>query len=77
MNVASPGEWPELMTPAEVAALFRVSASTVTRWADEGRLASIRTPSGHRRLLARGVRRLLDGGGGQPARPAADTAEEL
>lgn len=77
MNVASPSEWPELMTPAEVAALFRVHTSTVTRWADEGRLGSIRTPSGHRRLLARDVRRLLDGGGGPPARPAADTAEEL
>lgn len=38
-----------LMTPAEVAAFFRVDAKTVTRWALAGRLPSIRTLGGHRR----------------------------
>lgn len=40
-----------LLTPAEVAALFRVDPKTVTRWANEGKLTSIRTLGGrgHRR----------------------------
>ena len=32
-----------LLTPAEVAALFRVDPKTVTRWANSGKLTSIRT----------------------------------
>jgi excisionase family DNA binding protein len=38
-----------LMTPSEVAAFSRVNPKTVTRWAQAGRLASIRTLGGHRR----------------------------
>ena len=38
-----------LMVPSEVAALFGVDPKTVTRWARSGRLASIKTPGGHRR----------------------------
>ena len=38
-----------LLTPAEVAALFRVDPKTVTRWAQAGKLTSIRTLGGHRR----------------------------
>jgi hypothetical protein len=37
-----------LLTPAEVAALFRVDPKTVTRWAKAGKLSSIRTESGNR-----------------------------
>ncbi|RKS07197.1 excisionase family DNA binding protein [Nocardiopsis sp. Huas11] len=44
------------MTPSEVATLFRVDAKTVTRWADERRLPSFRTPGGHRRFPAGEVR---------------------
>ena len=40
---------PELLTPAEVAALFRVDPKTITRWAKAGRLTSLRTAGGHRR----------------------------
>jgi excisionase family DNA binding protein len=50
---------PELLTPAEVAALFRVDAKTVTRWAQAGKLSSIRTLGGHRRYRADEVSRLL------------------
>ncbi len=50
----------ELLTPAEVAALFRVDPKTVTRWAKAGKLASIRTLGGHRRYRASEVRGLLD-----------------
>jgi excisionase family DNA binding protein len=38
------------MTPAEAAALFGVDPKTVTRWANTGRLSSIRTLGGHRRF---------------------------
>lgn len=37
-----------LLTPAEVAALFRVDPKTVTRWAKAGKLTAIRTLGGHR-----------------------------
>ena len=38
-----------LLSPAEVASLFRVDPKTVTRWAKAGKLTSIRTLGGHRR----------------------------
>ena len=41
----------ERMTPAEVARVFGVSPGTVTRWAQTGKLDSIRTLGGHRRFL--------------------------
>lgn len=43
------------MRPGEVAALFGVNPKTVTRWAKEGRLPSIRTVGGHRRYRASDV----------------------
>lgn len=51
-----------LLTPGEVAALFRVDPKTVTRWAAAGRIGSIRTPGGHRRFRESEVRDLLEGG---------------
>jgi excisionase family DNA binding protein len=42
-------ELERLLTPAEVAAIFRVDPKTVTRWARAGKLSSIRTLGGHRR----------------------------
>ena len=48
-----------LLTPAEVAALFRVDPKTVTRWAKAGKLTSIRTLGGHRRYKESEVRTLL------------------
>jgi excisionase family DNA binding protein len=55
-----------LLTPAEVAAAFRVDPKTVTRWAVSGRLASIRTPGGHRRFRESEVRALLCGDSSGP-----------
>ncbi len=49
----------ELLTPAEVAALFRVDPKTVTRWAQAGKLSTIRTLGGHRRFRAAEIRELL------------------
>lgn len=50
-----------LLTPQEVATLFRVDAKTVTRWAKAGRLTSIRTLGGHRRYKESEIRALLSG----------------
>jgi len=50
-----------LLTPSEVATLFRVDPKTVTRWAKAGKLSSIRTLGGHRRYRESEVRELLSG----------------
>jgi excisionase family DNA binding protein len=57
-----------LLTPAEVAAIFRVDTDTVTRWANGGKLTAVRTPGGHRRYPEAEVRALLEQicGPGQP-----------
>ena len=49
-----------LLTPAEVAALFRVDPKTVTRWAKAGKISSIRTLGGHRRFRETEIRSLLE-----------------
>jgi excisionase family DNA binding protein len=62
-----------LLTPGEVAQMFRVDPKTVTRWAAAGRISSIRTPGGHRRFREVEVRALLEGGRTTatiPAQPA-------
>jgi excisionase family DNA binding protein len=48
-----------LLTPGEVALMFRVDPKTVARWATGGRLGCIRTPGGHRRFLESEVTALL------------------
>jgi excisionase family DNA binding protein len=48
-----------LLTPSEVAALFRVDPKTVTRWAKAGKLTPIRTLGGHRRYRRSEVQLLL------------------
>ena len=48
-----------LLTPAEVASLFRVDPKTVTRWAKAVKLTSIRTLGGHRRYKESEVKALL------------------
>ncbi|MFN2590838.1 MAG: BldC family transcriptional regulator [Actinomycetota bacterium] len=52
-------EGEKLLTPAEVAAMFRVDPKTVTRWAKAGKLSSIRTLGGHRRYREAEIRGLL------------------
>jgi hypothetical protein len=47
------------LTPAEVAALFRVDPKTVSRWAEAGKISSIRTLDGHRRYPAREIRSIF------------------
>jgi excisionase family DNA binding protein len=55
----SPNSQEILLTPAEVAALFRVDPKTVTRWAKAGKLTSIKTLGGHRRYKDSEVKSLL------------------
>jgi excisionase family DNA binding protein len=55
-----PLEQEVLLTPAEVASLFRVDPKTVTRWAKAGKLTSIRTLGGHRRYKDSEVKALLN-----------------
>jgi len=52
-------ETERLLTPAEVASMFRVDPKTVTRWARDGRLTAVRTLGGHRRYLESQVLALL------------------
>jgi excisionase family DNA binding protein len=56
-----------LLTPAEVAALFRVNPKTVTRWARAGKITAIRTLGGHRRFRASEIRRCLEQLENEPA----------
>lgn len=66
-----------LLTPGEVATLFRVDPKTVTRWASAGRIGSIRTPGGHRRFRESEVRALLRGESELPAVPQQPTASTV
>lgn len=55
-------QFDSLLTPREVAALFRVDPKTVTRWANAGKLTVVRTLGGQRRYRAEEVLALLAGG---------------
>jgi len=59
----------DLLTPGEVAALFRVDPKTVTRWAKAGHLRSVRTLGGHRRYYRSEIEQILRGDHGPAARP--------
>src|SRR4028119_1512181 len=73
MNTRPPESEP-LLTPAEVATMFRVDPKTVTRWAKAGKISSIRTLGGHRRYRESEVLALLEAipaPRGPPPAPAA------
>lgn len=50
----------KLLTPGEVAAMFRVDTKTVARYARDGKLPSVRTPGGNRRFYEHEMQRILD-----------------
>jgi excisionase family DNA binding protein len=50
----------ELLRTIDVAVLFHVTERTVTEWARKGRIPSVRTPGGHRRYPASGIRQILE-----------------
>ncbi len=59
MSMQKPAGQEVLLTPAEVAKMFRVDPKTVTRWAKAGKLTAIRTIGGHRRYRRSEVQALL------------------
>ena len=61
----------KLLTPSEVASLFRVDPKTVTRWAKAGKLTSIKTLGGHRRYRESEVKALLKLTIGDPMPPSS------
>jgi excisionase family DNA binding protein len=61
-----------LLTPSEVAALFRVDPKTVTRWAQQGKLRSIRTLGGHRRYSESEIQAFLEDSQGVPRPRSAE-----
>ncbi len=56
----SPSDPEQLLTPSEVAAMFRVNPKTVTRWARAGKISAIRTLGGHRRFKASEIQKFLE-----------------
>jgi excisionase family DNA binding protein len=50
----------QLLRTADVALLFEVSERTVSEWAKKGQIPSVRTPGGHRRYPAEGIKWLLE-----------------
>lgn len=61
-DLIAPADPRTLLTPAEVAAMFRVDPKTITRWATIGQLTAVRTLGGHRRYRLSEVTRLLTQG---------------
>lgn len=55
-SCAPPHPVEKLLARRHVARIFGVSVSTVTRWAQQGRLPSIRTSGGHYRFSEATVR---------------------
>lgn len=53
-------EFEKLLKTGEVADIFRVDPRTVARWANAGRLRTIRTPGNHRRFSETEVKQLLE-----------------
>jgi excisionase family DNA binding protein len=50
------------LSRGDVARLFGVSVSTVTRWARTGLIPAVRTPGGHYRFRADDIRRAVASG---------------
>ena len=59
-DISHVDDYDKLLTPAEVAAMFRVNPKTVTRWARAGKISAIRTLGGHRRFRESEIRALLE-----------------
>lgn len=58
-STPSTGPTEELLTSGEVARRFGVKVSTVTRWANSGRIPALSTVGGHKRFRRSDVDRLL------------------
>ena len=67
----------ELLTPSEVAGLFRVEPKTVSRWAKEGKIWPLRTPSGRHLYRAREIRTLISASELEGIVDVTDTRPEI
>lgn len=83
-HLPSPDEEPvavpedKLITLQAAAATLAISPSRLRRWADEGRIPSVRTAGGHRRFSLAAVRRLAAESGVRPTvRPVEPPAAPL
>lgn len=54
-----PSNQETLLTPSEVAKIFRVDPKTVTRWAKAGKITAVRTLGGHRRYKQSEIQQLM------------------
>lgn len=54
------GETEKLLTPREVAQRFGVNTKTLARWAQAGKISSVRTLGGHRRYRPSEIRALIE-----------------
>ena len=59
MRTATSTTTRRLLSPGEVATLFRVDPKTVSRWANAGKITTVRTLGGHRRFVETEIRGLL------------------
>lgn len=62
-------EEPKYLTSSEVGRILGVSAKTVDRWADAGRIACLVTLGKHRRFPREEVRRIAEQMGAAPTTP--------
>lgn len=60
MTIEEITDAPLLLTPGEVAKMLRVDPKTVTRWANSGKLACLKTPGGHTRFRRRDIVSLFE-----------------
>jgi excisionase family DNA binding protein len=51
---------PDILTPVEVAQMFRVDVKTISRWAESGKIRSFKTLGGHRRFRRHWIESMLD-----------------
>ena len=72
IETPAPGRF---LSRKEVARLFGVSLSTVTRWARTGLIRSVRTPGGHYRYPAAELARTLPSSALHMANPKGDPDE--
>ncbi|MBS2011417.1 MAG: helix-turn-helix domain-containing protein [Deltaproteobacteria bacterium] len=63
MNTSVNSSSHTLLSPRAVAEALGVSESSVKRWCDEGRLRTVKTPGGHRRIASESVHELSRRGG--------------
>ncbi|MEM6470158.1 MAG: helix-turn-helix domain-containing protein [Planctomycetota bacterium] len=62
---------PAHFSPKDVAESLEVSVSSVKRWCDRGKIPSIRTVGGHRRITLSGLREFLEATGQTLSNPGA------